>query len=109
MDDQKEYGEKNIQRLVQVGMGEPAQLDHTLRQEMLTRIKGELHSTPVLDFPSTALGLIAVVLVTLFYWWLIQTSGNPTWESIVIGILIGVNLLCIPIGSIVIVYRRRHV
>jgi hypothetical protein len=109
MDDQKDTLEANIERLVQAGMGESAQLDSAMRTEMLTRLKSELHSKPALDFPSTALGLIAAVLAVIVYWWTVQMGSTPTWETSVIGILIGVNLLSIPIGSIVIVNRRRHV
>ncbi len=109
MDDQKKYAEENIHRMVQAGMGGQAQPDSALREEVLMRLKGELRSKPTQEFPTTVLGLITVVFALISDWWIVQSGITPTWETIVIGILIGVNLLCIPIGSIVIVNRRRHV
>ena len=109
MDDRIDYAKENIHRLVQAGMGEQAQLDRSLREETLLLLKGELSAKPAFEFPPLALGLIAATLALIGYWWVAQFGSAPSWEASVIGILIGVNLLCIPLGSIVIVNRRRHV
>jgi hypothetical protein len=109
MDDQKDTLEDNVQRMVNAGMGGAALTDSTLRKELLIRLKRELPNKPASDFPSTALGLIAAVISFMACWWMVQSSNLPIWQTKVIGILIGVNLLFIPIGSFVIVNRRRHV
>jgi hypothetical protein len=109
MDDPKEYGEVNIQKLVQAGMGETAQPDNDVRKELLTRLKAELPAKPVSDFPAAVMGMISAIFAILIFWWMVQSNSLPTWTTNVIGTLIGVNLLCIPVGSIVIVNRRRHV
>lgn len=109
MNDQNRCEEENIHLMIRAGMGGQARLDRSLHGEMLTRLKSEIPEPSIAEFPVAALGLIMGVLWSLVLWWFGQSGNVESWVTFIIAILLVTNLLCIPIGSVVIVSRRRHV
>ncbi|NMC13191.1 MAG: hypothetical protein GYA34_09955 [Chloroflexi bacterium] len=109
MNDQNRFEEENIHLMIRAGMGGQARLDRSLYGEMLNRLKSEIPEPSIAEFPVAALGLIMGVLWSLVLWWFGQSGNARFWEAFIIAILLVANLLCIPIGSILIVSRRRHV
>jgi hypothetical protein len=111
MEDTEQSKEKNIEALLQAGYAVENRLDPRLRAAMYARLSQSLSTHPA--FPPLALGLICAVLLLLaIYLFAAATGVIPLSESDPLLYLIAsallLNILCLPIASILIVIRRKH-
>jgi len=110
MDEPKSLDEETLQRLLQSSIGAAARPDEALRVETLALLKAEVRKRrPEEDFPLPALVLISVVLALMAAWLVLQPGDITNPGSGAVTVLLGLNLLWIPIASWLIVQRRPHV
>jgi hypothetical protein len=113
VDHSDEVLESNTARLIQSGMGGEARLDSDLREALHRRLISELHAGLALPaFPEKALGLLTALGLLAVLSTLVQFSQagmrafeNGFWPMLILLLLL--NLMLIPVASIVIVLQRR--
>lgn len=102
--------EENVQRLVQAGMGGDARPGAAALARTLARLRSEQRLLqPAPDFPLSALGLLATVLLGMGVWVVSQSAASPGLGAQLAGVVLGLNLIWVPVASLVIIQRRRHV
>lgn len=102
--------EENVQRLVQAGLGVDARPSAAARVRTLARLRGEQRLLqPVPDFPLSALCLLVIVLLGVGVWLVSQSAASPSPGAQLAGVVLGLNLIWVPVASLVIIQRRRHV
>jgi hypothetical protein len=112
MKDEEYYLEENIARLVAASHDPQAQPDQVLKERIFTRLVEEQHRRYAeQDFPGFVLVLMAAALLGLAVWTIFQLEGVSA-SSIhpflpVVLLLLGLNVVWVPLASILIVKRRR--
>ena len=103
--------EKNIEMLLKAGYPEEGRLDPRLRVTVYSRLVKAMKARPV--FPPLALVLICVTLLLLAAILIGAAIGELPFVKMDLliylagGVLL-LNLLCLPVASILIVIRRKH-
>jgi hypothetical protein len=100
--------EENIRRLLTAAQGPQARPSVEARQQALTALTQAVRSRRTgMDFPLPVLGMSALTLGAMGAWIAfipeVQTGIGAGW----VAMLLGLNLLWIPISSFIIVKRRR--
>jgi hypothetical protein len=109
MDEKDRYLEENIAKLVTASLTQP---DPLLKAHLFTRLAGEQRRIYTgREFPNSALVLLAVVILGLTGWAVMQLTGSNLLSSQpilpVVLLLLGLNLVWVPLAGILIVKRRR--
>lgn len=114
MESRRDYLEENTIQLIRAGSGHQAQPEVGLRSEVLHRLRCETRmNRREVEFPNRVLVILTGVLALAALWLVIQAaSGRSIITSAVLSIMAMVlilNLALVPVASLVIVIRRRHV
>jgi hypothetical protein len=111
MEDKKHSSEENVEALLKASYPAQGQLDPRLRASLYGRLAQTLRPTPL--FPKMALALICAALLLLEFLaacasvGLIAFPSNDLFTLLTAGIVF-LNLLCLPIASILIVIKRSR-
>lgn len=113
MDQEERHLEENVERLIRAGYSPAARPRVELRQKTHARLVGELRARAAeLEFPLPVLGGLVGALLLMAGWFAVQLAnefiGTNRTALVVVELLLGANLLSIPIASFMIVRRRRY-
>jgi hypothetical protein len=115
MNPQESQSERNLERLIRASCGPETRLAPLAREQLHQRLSAALREKrrPE-EFPARWLALFSGLILLLA-----ATSFLPLWNTGVrlpqsfglnpVGCLVFVNLACLPIASLVIILRRKHV
>lgn len=113
MNNQETSWEQNLGRLLRASCGAEARLGPTARHQLCQRLLAEcrVRSAPA-EFPAVVLGVLTCVLLLLVAGGALAGLGRgslPASSSALAPFcaLALLNLLCLPVASLVIVLRRR--
>jgi hypothetical protein len=109
MDEKDLYNEENMKALLAASVQRP---EPELKERLFVRLTEEQRRIyPGHEFPNLVLALMAAAILGLAVWAVVQISGMNVESSHpflpVILLLLGLNLVWVPLASILIVKRRR--
>ena len=114
MESKSNNPEENIIRLIQASFSRQARPDAGLHGEMLHRLREEIRTNRAgIEFPNGVLVTLTGILTLMAVWLMIQTtSGQSIMTSptlTIMAMVLILNLALVPVASLIIVIRRRHV
>jgi len=114
MNEDQSHVEANVARLIQVAMGDGAQLERHTRERIWGRLSSEVRSLHASNrFPEGALAFLGGIQVCAAWWFGAQVARGGIREAIAspdLLILLPVlfNLALVPIAAMVVLQRRRR-
>jgi hypothetical protein len=113
MESENHHLEENTARLIRESYSSRVRLDPQLHGDMLRRLRAVsgTHRKKV-EFPDGALLGLTGVLALMVVWLMVQVlSGQLILTSApltILAVIVVLNLILVPVASMVIVIRRRH-
>ena len=104
------WREENTARLLRAAFDRSARPDPDLRartfDQMLARVG---HTRPAASFPDRVLWLLAGGVVLLGVALGARATGGPVTASLLIATLVvGINVLMVPVAAVIVVWNLRH-
>lgn len=101
--------DEKIRALIQAGYGKEARPTTDQREVMLNKMKSEIQAVKTrTEFPPAVLIAIPLIMMFLGVWLFAANADGTTIMRDIIITGLTLNLLCIPISSLLIIYRRRY-
>ena len=115
MDEQIDYLEQNVSRLIRTSFPEPARLSPQLRQNTYRQLLAQFRAEKADEMLPPRISFILVcALCALAICSIARLSGSGvsfgmTGVSLVVGAVLVINLAVVPVASVIVVIRSRYV